>query len=141
MPPKIEKIVNSRMDQLFNSLVRRAGINMNAGNLPAAEMMLKLAFKAQSQARSSAEALNEINPHHPATFVNTANVAENRQINHGEPRVGENKIQQSKLLEVIDGQRLDARTQSAASGTDSELETVGAIDRAENSPGQTDIES
>jgi len=47
------------------------------------------------------------------------------------PVGGETSIEQNKLLEQQHGQRLDTGTQSAAIGADKELETVGAIDRAE----------
>jgi hypothetical protein len=115
------------------------------------DCFLKLALRAQSQCRANCEALSEIkNPRHVA-FVKQANIANNQQVNNGShpkevgtvidaPRAQEKENRPNELLEQTDAERLEQRTQSAASGTDQELETVGAIDRAEKKPGQTDVE-
>ena len=68
-------------------------------------------------------------------FVRQANIANGRQqVNNGIPASHAREIekQQTKLLEVEHGERLDARAPSAASAVNQELETVGAIDRTEN---------
>ena len=118
------------LDAIFNHLARRAALNLGE-YLGTVETYMKLALKAQSQCRSTIEALSEMkNPRHVA-FVKQANIAHNQQVNNG-PRAQENEIKQSKLLEQTDGERLDTRTQGAASGVNSEMETVEAVNRTED---------
>jgi hypothetical protein len=114
------------LDTLFNGLVRKAGFNLNDGYLPAAEMMLKLAFKAQSQARASAEALNDVI--NPRTTASVKNVAHNQQVNIG-PRAEENENAPNELLEQNHGERLDFGAQGTAVEDDAEMATVGKSGR------------
>lgn len=121
------------LDAIFNELARRAALNMGE-YINATERYLRLALKAQSQCRATLETLANIkNP--PVIYAKQANIANGpQQVNNGimpAPVGGETSIEQNKLLEQQHGQRLDTRTQSAAIGADKELETVGAIDRAE----------
>jgi hypothetical protein len=116
------------LDSIFNNLSRRA---INAEYMDHLDRYLELALRAQSQCRANCEALSEIkNPRHVA-FVRQANIAQNQQINNGS-RAGENEKQQSKLLEVTDGERLDTGTQSTSGGIDSAMEAVETVHRAEN---------
>ena len=119
------------LDTLFNGLVRKAGFNLNDGYLPATETLLKLAFKAQSQARSAAEALNDIIHPRTTTFVKQTNTAENMQINNG-PRAEKCENAPNELLEQKHGERLDFGTQGMAVEDDADMATVGKSDRAEN---------
>lgn len=67
---------------IFEELARRACLNMGQ-HLPAMETYLRLAFKAQSQCRTTLETLAEIkNPRQPATFVKQQNLAHNQQVNN-----------------------------------------------------------
>ena len=116
------------LDAIFNQLARRAS---NAELLEHFESFLKLALRAQSQCRSTIEALSEMKNPRNVAFVKQANIAQNQQVNNG-PRAEENETMQSKLLEQTDGERLDTRTQSTSGGTDSTLETVEAVNGAEN---------
>jgi hypothetical protein len=130
------------LDAIFNNLSRRAASNMGE-YIGAAETYMKLALRAQSQCRSTIEALSEMkNPRHVA-FVKQANIAQNQQVNNGAPtddagtvvdgsRPEENEKSQNELLEKTDGERLDTRTQSASGADDSAMETVAMVDRAEN---------
>jgi hypothetical protein len=135
------------LDAIFNHLARRAALNLGE-YLGTVETYMKLAFKAQSQCRSTIEALSEIkNPRHVA-FVKQANIAHNQQVNNGSPtddagtvvdgsRAEENEKKPNKLLEQNDGERLDTRTQSAASGVNSAMETVEGVNGAEDKARQT----
>lgn len=140
------------LDTLFNGLVRKAGFNLNDGYLPAAEMMLKLAFKAQAQARASAEALNEIINPRTTSFVKQANIAHNQQVNNGAPtggggavvdgsRAEENDNPPNELLEQKHGERLEFGATSAAISDGETVATVGEIDRAENTARKSNGES
>jgi hypothetical protein len=103
---------------------------------------LKLALRAQSQGRVTWEAL--------ATIKNPAMVGYGKQTNiaHGHqqvntassspseaPRTRKKQNSQNKLLEEKDGERLDIRATSEAGGAYPAMETVGEIDRAENTGG------
>lgn len=126
------------LDALFNNLARRAALNMGE-YMNAAETYLRLALKAQGQCRATLETLAVIkNP--PVAFVRQANIAHgpqqvnNRPFQPEEPsRARETRIQQNKLLEEQNGERLDLKTAGAASEADSSLETVGAVHRAKDS--------
>ncbi|MBS1139227.1 MAG: hypothetical protein H6R13_680 [Proteobacteria bacterium] len=120
------------LDAIFNELARRAAMNMGE-YIKATDTYLRLAFKAQSQCRATLETLATIkNP--PVIFARQANISNGpQQVNNGAPHAPareEKTIEHNELLEAHHGQRLDTGTTGAAIGTDKELETVGAIDRA-----------
>jgi hypothetical protein len=120
------------LDALFNSLAERARKNMGE-YLNASETYMRLAFKAQSQCRSTWEAINEIKNPRQVSFVRQANMGQNVQVNDGvASRPREIESTPNKLLEADNGERLDTRAPGTASGANQELETVGAINRAEN---------
>jgi hypothetical protein len=99
---------------------------------------MRPALKAQSQCRSTLEALAEIKNPKPVAFVQQANIAHGpQQVNNGtvappaEPsRAGESEKPPNKLLESRDDQRLDTGAEGAAGCADSDLETVGEVNRA-----------
>jgi hypothetical protein len=117
------------LDELFNNLARQA---KNQENLRWYETYLRLALKAQSQCRSTLEALSAIK--NPAIFTKQANFANNQQINNGVPaqasHAEENKNQQNKILEHTHGERLDTRTKGEAIPVNSHLEALGEEHRA-----------
>jgi hypothetical protein len=113
------------LDELFNNLARRAHCQEQMKHY---ETFLRLAFKAQSQCRSTLETLVAIkNP--PVIFAKQANISNgHQQINNGTPapatRTGEFKNQKNELLEQTHGERLDTRATGKTSGIDTELATV-----------------
>lgn len=119
------------LQSLFSRLVERG---MGCDHYPGFEANLKMALRAQSQCRATLETLAAIkNP--PVVFAKQANVTTGpQQINNGTAvtsRALENENQQTQLLKVDHGQRLDTGTTGATIGADTHLETVGAIHRAE----------
>ena len=129
------------LEAIFASLARRAALN--AGEyLGTCETYLRLALKAQSQCRATLETLALIKNPPPVAFVRQANIAHGPQqvINAAAP-TGEGSCareigsEQSKLLEVEHGERLDTGTAGTASSADLQLATVGAINRAKDSTG------
>jgi hypothetical protein len=123
------------LDELFNNLARRAQANM-AEFLNAAETYFRLAFKAQSQCRATLETLVLIK--NPPVFAKQANIAHGpQQVNNDtrpQPeasRAGETKNLPNKLSEANDELHPDTRTSTLASRADSQMETVGEINRAE----------
>lgn len=125
------------LDELFNSLARRAHANLGE-YLNAADTYLRLALKAQSQCRATLETLTFIKNPPNVAFVRQANIAHGpQQINNGvsaeakASRARETENLQNNLLEAQHGERMDTSTAGAAIGADSTLATVGVINRAE----------
>jgi hypothetical protein len=146
-----EQMLNAQANALnavFSELCRRAALNM--GEYPdAMERYLRLAFKAQSQCRATVETLAVIK--NPPVFTRQANIAHGpQQVNNGSatnneghtpkhaPAHGKPEIEQSKLLEGAQhgGKVLDESPARAATGGNSALETVGAVNRAKNADGK-----
>jgi hypothetical protein len=120
------------LDALFNELAQRAS---HAETVHKLDVYLRIALKAQSQCRTTLEALSEIKNPRAVAFFRQANIANGpQQVNNGQlaPRAGETKNEPSKLLELQHGERMDASAPAAAVETDSDLATVGEIDRACN---------
>jgi hypothetical protein len=119
------------LNSLFNNLVRRAALNMGE-YMNAAETYFRLALKAQSQCRATLETLSTVkNP--PVIYARQANVTTGpQQVNNGvpSPRARETEIQQSKLLEECDGERLVTETADTAGGLDPDMAAVGQVNRA-----------
>lgn len=118
------------LDAIFNSLAERAG---RQNSLPNMEVMLRLALKAQSQARATIETLAVVK--NPMPYIKQANIAHGpQQVNNerATPRAEKRKTPPNKLLEQRDGQWLEHGTQAAAGRADQALAPVGALDRAED---------
>lgn len=114
------------LDSIFNSLTRRSVRNMNE-YMGAADLYLKLALKAQSQCRSTLEALAEVVNPRPV-FVQQANIANGgpQQVNNA--RASGNEKAADQTFGAGDGERMDGAPTASASITHSPLETVGAVD-------------
>ena len=94
------------LNALFNKLAQRSGLNMGE-HLGAADTYMRLALKAQSQCRSTIEAINEIKNPSSATFVRQANIGnavqvnngqQNRSSTHAHARMEKNQTEPNKLL-------------------------------------------
>jgi hypothetical protein len=114
------------LDQLFNTLAQRAH---GRETVSSCEIHLRLAFKAQSQCRSTLETLAKIkNP--PVVFAKQANISNgHQQINNGTlapvTRTEEIINQQNELLTEIPNATLDNGRTGEAIGVNSDLEAVG----------------
>lgn len=122
------------LDELFNHLARRAHSNIAGGYLPAGEICLRLALKAQSQCRATWETLAQIkNP--PVIYARQANVTTGpQQVNNGvaaPSRVRESGIEPDKLSRSNNELLPDTRASALAIGIDQPLATVGEVERAE----------
>lgn len=126
------------LDNIFNFLAQRAYNNITSGYLHAGDTLLRLALKAQSQARTTVESLAEIKFPKSATFIRQANIANQQQVNNGatgQPagdsgRAPEKDVTPTnELLEQQHGEWLDIGTQSAAGAVDSNVVAMGALDR------------
>jgi hypothetical protein len=117
------------LDKIFIEMARRAAINMGQYRDTVAVYM-KLALKAQSQCRTTIQALAEIKNPQPVNIVKQANIANGpQQINNGaaqpDSRVEKNQNQPNELLEVQHGsETLDSRATSETIRKDSAMATL-----------------
>lgn len=121
------------LDAIFTAMSHKAAMNMSAGYLPATETYLRMALKAQSQCRATLEALSEIkNPRAP-TFIKQQNVAQQQQVNNGSskpaPAHEKDITPSNELLGVSHDERMDSRTAGTTGRIDSDMATVGAVNR------------
>ncbi|WP_241673225.1 hypothetical protein [Lacisediminimonas profundi] len=126
------------LDNMFHSLARRAAANMGKYP-PAADMYMRMALKAQSQCRTTVEALGDLKHPKSATFIRQANIASQQQVNNGSepmpspPRAEEKDVTSTnELLMESRSATLDSGGAGATSGVDTGLEAVGKIDRSGN---------
>lgn len=128
------------LNELFSNLAERA---YNQEVLNKFDTLLRLALKAQNQCRATLETLATIkNP--PVIYAKQANVTSGpQQINNGIPASHARKepeIKPNELLEHTHGERLDTGTKTTTSGTDTELETVAAVNRGKNGRRQKEVQ-
>ncbi|TAN11549.1 MAG: hypothetical protein EPN34_07050 [Burkholderiaceae bacterium] len=116
------------LDAIFNELAQRA---IGSGHMKHLNTYLKLALRAQAQARANVEALGLLK--NPQPYIRQANIANQQQVNNGVPpaRTAQIKSEQSELLGASN-ERLDIGAPQAAIRGDSALETVGALNRPED---------
>ncbi len=130
------------LNAMFGELARAGQLNLFKAP-DYAERMLRLAFKAQGQSRTTLETLAAIkNP--PVLFARQANINNGgqQQVNNGtsphpSPEraqagagAGKTENEPSKLLEQHDGKWLDTGAPGEASRADTAMEAVGTVDRA-----------
>ena len=116
------------LDALFNNLAQRSG---RQDSFKGIEVLMRLALKAQSQARATAETLALMK--NPMPYIRQANIANGpQQVNNGQSATGAGNFQTepNKLLEADHGERLDFGAQAAAGRGNQALEAVGAVHRA-----------
>lgn len=115
------------LDAMFNNLARRARAQTQFDGI---EKLTRLALKAQSQARATAETLGLLK--NPAPYIRQANIAHGpQQVNNGtRPTHADNfQTEQNKLLEHQHGERMDTGATAAAGRGHQALEAVGAVNR------------
>lgn len=122
------------LDAIFTEMARRAALNMGE-YIHAADTYMRLALKAQSQCRTTVEALAEIKTPRHVSFVKQANIAHGpQQVNNGvaAPSREESEKSSNELSGAGNELLPDTRASQAASRVNQEVEAVGAIDRAED---------
>jgi hypothetical protein len=124
------------LDGLFTQLLVQAEVNVQH-SLPRTEAYLRLALKAQSQCRTTIEALAAMK-RPPLVIAQQANLANGpQQVNNGVAgQPGEIGKRPNELLEVIHGERLDPGAAGAAGSPDTCLEAVAAIHGAKDPGGE-----
>ena len=128
------------LDAMFCSLAVRAKDNMG-GYPQAAEMYMKLALKAQSQCRATAETLAMMK--NPQPYIRQANLANQMQVNNGQPANFESNTrtpaqareispQPNELLTGGRHETVDYRRTPAAGRADPQLAALEKGDRRKN---------
>lgn len=119
------------LDGLFARLTSNA---LTSTDMDKLERYMKLALKAQNQARATLQTLGELKAPKQVAFVKQANIGNQVQVNNADSlsRASKHKKTPNELLEVEHGERLDTRAAGSAGGTDSAMAPVGAKHR----PGQ-----
>ena len=120
------------LDTLCCNLLCKAEQSDRMGNM---ETYMRLALKAQGQARATAEALAMVK--NPQPYIRQANIAAgHQQVNNtytGMPsgtHAGDSESAPSKLLGVKDEQRLDIGAAAAAVTGHQDMAAMGAVNRA-----------
>lgn len=131
---RLESLLTSEahvLDALAADLIRLAYVNFET--FDSFERLLRLAFKAQSQARATVETLAAMkNP--PVMFAKQANLTTGpQQINNGVAPARETESTPNKLLEQTHGNWLEPVTASGAGRGDPDVAALGAVDRATKS--------
>ena len=132
---KLEGMLTAQAEALnaiFNNFAKRA---IHATHMPQLDTYTRLAMKAQAQCRTTVEAIAEIKYPKSATFIKQANIAQQQQVNNGQEKVParareKNITPTNELLAEPAHAALDTRTAGPAIGLDSQLEAVGASNRA-----------
>ena len=114
------------LNQIFNLQVVKAA---QCNHIEQFETFMRIALKAQNQTRQTLSTLAEVKGVKRTTFIKQQNQAINQQINNSE------KIEHStpELEGAILHEQLDTGTQGSILESNTPLEAVGALYRAENS--------
>jgi len=120
------------LDAIFNQLAARAA---DADHLPQLEAFLKLALRAQSQARATWEAVSAIQHPQLAGYINQANIAGgHQQVNNG-AHARETAQAPTQVQGQTDGTWLDSGAAGAGSAANSPVAALGEVNRAEERRG------
>lgn len=118
------------LDALFTQLASWA---LSAKHIVGLESYMRLALKAQNQARATLQTLGELKTPKQVAFVKQANIGNQVQVNNGiqekPARTRKTKKAQNELLEVEHGERLDTRAKGTAGEADPAMATLGTKHR------------
>jgi hypothetical protein len=128
------------LQAMFIDLASRAKLQNNREWI---QTMTGLALRAQTNCTQTLKTLGELRNPRQAVFARQANIANgHQQVNIGHQRAASENtlagtherafVQNELLEEVNDGKWLDTGTTGTASGADSNMETVGAVDRSDH---------
>lgn len=136
---RFERVLTNQfltLDALFNNMAQRSGRQESFKGI---EVLMRLALKAQAQARATAETLALIK--NPMPYIRQANIANGpQQVNNGTPTsAGKNQSPPNELLEHQHGNTLDIGAQTTAGRIDPAVATVEAKHWPQDSRGQGKI--
>lgn len=119
------------LDGLFAKLASHA---LTSNELGKFERYMKLALKAQSQARATLQTLGDIKAPKQIAFVKQANIGNQVQVNNtttAHARTRKKQKEPNELLETHHGERLDTRAKSKTSRVNQTVATVEKQHRAD----------
>ena len=127
---RVERMLANQMltlDVLFDTLAQRAG---KQETLKGMEVLMRLAMKAQSQARTTAETLATIK--NPMPYIKQTNIANGHQqvINGQHAGAGNSQSAPNKLLESQHDDNVVTGAPTTAGSSHSHMEAVGTVHRA-----------
>ena len=128
------------LDAIFNNMAQRSS---RQDSFKGIEVLMRLALKAQAQARSTAEALALLK--NPQPYIRQANMTTGpQQVNNTyagasghtgiQSGAGNFQSEPNKLLEADHGNYMDTRAQGAASRVNQTVEAMGKVDRPKVNP-------
>lgn len=124
------------LDGLFAKLSSHA---LTSTDMDKFERYLKLALRSQAQARATLQTLGELKAPKQVAFVGQANIGQQVQVNnHAQPaeektaRARKKQTKPNKLLEKLDGDRMDTRKKGTASGANTVMAAVEKQHRTGN---------
>lgn len=127
------------LDTMFHQLARLSNSSEYMDNM---ERYMRLALKAQSQCRTTLEALAEVKAPKAVSFVQQANIAHgHQQVNNNasgkhrkrsRARGKRKSAKRTKQVEHHEQQTLDASSTKATGQDDREVEAVGTVDGTED---------
>lgn len=137
---RVEKMLTHQaltLDAIFNNMAQRSH---KQDSFKGIEVLMRLALKAQAQARSTAEALALLK--NPQPYIRQANMTTGpQQVNNSyasasghqgiQSGAGDFQSEPNKLLERQDANILDTGAPSQASRVNQTVEAVGKVHRAE----------
>jgi len=140
------------LDAIFNNLAFKAvayqGINKES-SIKAMDLYMRLALKAQSQCRTTLEALAGIKNPRSITVTKQANIANQQVVNNGtlstgdqadvEPYTHSEKTEKvtNELLDDKADERMDSRAPRATGDTNQTMETMEAFDWRKDQAGES----
>lgn len=127
------------LQAMFIDLASRAKLQTHRDYV---QTLTGLALRAQTNCTQTLKTLGELRSTRQAVFAKQANIAHgHQQVNNGQQPVTvekplsgahEGPFMQNELLEANDGKWLDTGATGSASGADSNMETVGTVDRSDH---------
>jgi hypothetical protein len=122
------------LQEVFTNFTSRTA---NAEYLSQAEAYSKIALRAQNQCQRTLKTLLKFKTPKRTTFIKQQNNATNQQVNEGKLKeIPEKEINPAnELLEENHEARLDTGKKKETVRTDSEVETVGELDRTRHGTG------
>lgn len=129
------------LQTIFVSLAKRAQCQQYQRNF---ESFLALALKAQSQSRSTIQAVIDLKYPRQSTYVNQANIANGpQQVNNGMSNVEISKFRENELLDEVEIGRtkMDSGATRQAKGRHQKVAAMVAVNRTDERGGESKLRS
>lgn len=124
---RAEGMLSAQAHTLDGLFAKLTGDALKSSNLDKLERYMKLALKAQNQARATVQTIVELKAPKKYAFVQQANIGGQVQVNNQrEPtRTGEKRNAPNELMEEHHGEWMDTRASGTAGRTNPAMATLG----------------